>query len=74
MKEKQIRFKGVESIREFVKMASAYPFDITVTSRGQKVNAKSILGVFSLDLTKNVIVSYDEENCNFEKALARFVA
>ncbi|MGN0299495.1 MAG: HPr family phosphocarrier protein [Lachnospiraceae bacterium] len=73
MKEKQIRLRGVDSIREFVRLASSYPTDnIIVTSRDQKVNARSILGIFSLDLTKNVIVSYDEKNIGFEQALARF--
>lgn len=73
MKERQIRLRGVDNIREFVKVASSYPFDITVTSNEQRVNAKSILGLFSLDLTKCLIVSYNAENRGFERALTRFV-
>lgn len=72
MKEKQIRLRGVDNIKEFVRVASSYPFDITVRSRNRQVNAKSILGIFSLDLTRNVTVSYTEDNNGFESALARF--
>lgn len=51
-----------ESVGEFVKAAGSCPFDITLCYDKVVVDAKSILGVYSLDLSRPLTVSYPEND------------
>ncbi|MBD9002273.1 MAG: HPr family phosphocarrier protein, partial [Coprococcus catus] len=50
MNEKNIVLNNVEAAKEFVKAASECDFDIDVRYNRFLVDAKSILGVLSMDL------------------------
>lgn len=57
-------------VRDFVNAASKCDFDIDVASNYRYyVDAKSILGVFGLDLSKPLTVSYSGYNPDFEAFL-----
>lgn len=57
MFEKTIVLKDFNSVKEFVEIANSEPYDIELMYGKYVVNAKSIMGVFSLDLTKPVIMA-----------------
>ncbi len=44
----------IDSVREFVDIANSKDYEITLKSGDTVVNAKSIMSVFTLDLTKPV--------------------
>lgn len=52
----------VEKVKYFVKTSSKYPFDIDLSSGRYVVDGKSIMGIFSFELSRpiNVIVHTDE--------------
>lgn len=52
MFEKKIFLKTLESVKSFVALISEKPYDIELVSGKYVVNAKSIMGIFSLDLTR----------------------
>ena len=56
MLEKTIIFKDFESVKKFVDIVSAKPYDIELLSGKYVINAKSIMGIFSLDLTKPLVM------------------
>lgn len=56
MLEKTIVLKDFEAVKNFVDIASSKPYDIELLSGKYIVNAKSIMGVFSLDLTKPLVM------------------
>ncbi len=56
MLEKTINLSNIEKVKSFVDIANSKDYDIELLSGKYVVNAKSIMGVFSLDLTKPVIV------------------
>ncbi len=70
MKKKQIMLLTIEDAKEFVTLASRCDFDIDVFCGQYVVNAKSILGVLSMDLRKTLNVRFDGENKAFEKFLS----
>ena len=72
MKEKKIMLPTVEIAKKFVAEASKCDFDIDVFYNRFIVDAKSILGVLSLDLTKTLTVQYAGINPNFEATLNKF--
>lgn len=57
MIEKTIMLKSFNEVKKFVDIANTKDYDIELLSGKYIVNAKSIMGVFSLDLTKPLVVS-----------------
>lgn len=56
-------------VKEFVRVASKCDFDIDIFYNSFIVDAKSILGVFGLDLTKVLTVRYNGYDDRFEQML-----
>ena len=69
MKQKRIMLPTVEEAKEFVAAASRCDFDIDVFYNRIIIDAKSLLAVLSLDLTRVLTVEYNGENEEFESFL-----
>lgn len=69
MVERQIKFTAKEDVREFVNEASRCDFDIDVFYNRVVIDAKSILGVFSMDLTRVLTVRCNGQDDRFDKFL-----
>lgn len=72
MNTKQIKFEDTEEVKEFVKAAGQCDFDIDVKCDRVIIDAKSILGVISLGLSKVLTVQYGGENDGFEDVVSKF--
>lgn len=55
-----------DEVKDFVTIAGRCDFEIDIFYNRYIVDAKSILGVLGLDLTKILTVSYDGYNSDFE--------
>ena len=58
--EKRIMLSAIEDVKKFVKLAMPAPFDIELHSGKYTVDGKSIMGIFSLDLSMPVTVTVPE--------------
>ena len=56
-------------VKEFVTVAGECDFDVNIFYNHLIVDAKSVLGVLSLDLSKALTVEYDGENTMLEAVL-----
>ena len=56
MIEKTITLKDFGAVKEFVEIANSKDYDIELMLGKYIINAKSIMGVFSLDLTKPLVM------------------
>lgn len=67
----------VEDVKEFVKFASLYDTVITVSNQNRNfvVDGSSLMGLFSLDLSKPVVVHIGvaEIGNSFKKDISKFV-
>lgn len=73
MLEKTIILKDFEAVKKFVDIANEKPYDIELLSGKYVVNAKSIMGIFSLDLTKPlVMVAHTDAHAEFLRQTAQF--
>ena len=63
MIKETIFLKTLNDVKDFVSLAMSKPYDIELTWTKYVVNAKSIMGVFSLDLTYplTVIANTDDD-------------
>jgi len=52
----KIKLNTIDDVKTFVNVASSVDFDIDLVSGRYTVDAKSIMGIFSLDLTKEIEV------------------
>ena len=60
---------SVDEVQNFVNVASRCDFDIDIFYNRYIVDAKSFLGVYGLDFTKVLTVSYNCYNPDFEALL-----
>ena len=63
MKSVQISLKMASSVKDFVNVVSKYPYEIDLRSGRFLIDAKSLLGIFSLDLSKPVTMEVHDDNC-----------
>lgn len=69
MKEMKIMLTSVAEAKNFVAQASKCDFDIDVFYNRVTIDAKSILGVLSLDLTRVLTVQFNGTDEVFEEYL-----
>ena len=69
---KKIRLNATEDVKEFVKAASKCDFDVDISYNRVLIDAKSILGIFSLGLAKILTVNCHGENAEFVDAIQKF--
>ncbi len=69
MKQRKIMLPSIAAAKEFVQEASKCDFDINVFYNRVIIDAKSLLGVLSLDLTRVLTVEYNGESEEFEAYL-----
>lgn len=72
MNEKQIKLSGTSDVREFVREAEKCDFDIDIFYNRVIIDAKSFLGVLSMDLSQILTVKYGGKDSNFENILRRY--
>ncbi len=64
MKTVQIRLSLVENVNRFVNIVGHYPFDMDLRAGRHVVDAKSILGIFSLDLSRPIALEIYSDDCD----------
>ena len=71
MLEEKIKLTEYEEVKEFVHAAEKCDFDIDVRYNRFLIDAKSILGVLSMDLGQILIVKCHGENSDFDSFLEK---
>ena len=54
MKEVQISLNSIDKVKSFVNAIAGYNYDFDLVSGRYVIDAKSIMGIFSLDLSKPI--------------------
>ena len=64
MKSVMIRLSLVENVNKFVNIVSRSPFEMALRAGRHVVDAKSILGIFSLDLSRPITMEIYSDDCD----------
>ncbi len=64
MKSIKISLEMAQRVKEFVNVTQAYACEILLKSGKYVVDAKSILGIFSLDLSSPITVEIYSDDCD----------
>ena len=69
-----ISLTQVDQVRRSVNLVAQAPYDVDMVSGRYTVNAKSMLGIYSLDLSKPIQVLMYSDDCEeLKKELAEFI-
>ncbi|MGN0620952.1 MAG: HPr family phosphocarrier protein [Porcipelethomonas sp.] len=73
MKNYMILLSSVNDVKNFVNTVMNYDFDLDLMSGRYAVDAKSIMGIFSLDISQPIkLVAHTDETEQLEKDLAKY--
>ena len=64
MRSVPIKLSFAEEVKTFVNTVNRYPYEVDLRAGRHVVDAKSILGIFSLDLSKPITMDVYEDNCD----------
>lgn len=70
----KIKFNGTKEVEEFVSAAGKCDFDIDIFYNRVVIDAKSILGILSMDLTKVLTVHCYGNDPEFNHTLKKFAS
>jgi len=76
MKTFNILLGSINDIKTFVNIVNKYEFDVDLTSGRYVIDAKSIMGIFSLDLSKPIKVDIhadDAASDTFVKEISSYI-
>ena len=74
MKTFNIMLNSINDVKNFVNAVNKYDFDVDLTSGRYVVDAKSIMGIFSLDLSKPIKVEvFTDETDAFMEEMKAFI-
>lgn len=71
MTERKITLRTIDAVKNYVGCISQYPFAADLISGRYVVDAKSIMGIFSLDLSNPITMQIHYEN---EKMIEEFLS
>lgn len=69
MKRIDVSLNSIEGVKNFVNAVSRLDCDVDIVSGRYVIDAKSIMGIFSIDLTKPATVQVHAEGEKAEEAL-----
>ena len=69
MKTVSISLNSIDKVKAFVNDISKYDFDFHLVSGRYVIDAKSIMGIFSLDLSKPINLNVHAEGNNLDEVL-----
>lgn len=74
MYKETITLSGVENVKKFVSITNNYKCNINLVSGQYKIDAKSIMSIFSLDLSKPVEVQVEDCPDQLKEDIKEFIA
>ena len=74
MKTVRISLNSIDKVKSFVNDLSKFDVDFDLVSGRYHIDGKSIMGIFSLDLSKPIKMEIHSDDCDaFLKEIQRFV-
>lgn len=74
MVELKVKIATIDDVKKFVNAVSKYDFDVDLISGRYAVDAKSIMGIFSIDLSKELVMkAHTDAEAVVKGDLAEFI-
>jgi len=74
MKKTTVMLDSISAVKKFVNIVTVYDFDVDLASGRYAVDAKSIMGIFSLDLSKPIqLTAHTDDADKFFTEITEFI-
>lgn len=74
MKKFTVRLKEINDVKEFVNTVSRFEEDVDLVSGRYTIDAKSIMGIFSIDLAKPIeVIVHGDNEARYAEALKAYL-
>lgn len=74
MTKTNVSLQAINDVKEFVNIVMRYDFEIDLVSGRYSIDAKSIMGIFSLDLSKPIeLIAHTDNADDFFTAISKFI-
>ena len=74
MKKFTIRLKEINDVKEFVNTVSRFEEDVDLVSGRYTIDAKSIMGIFSIDLATPIeVIVHGDNEARYAEALKAYI-
>ncbi len=74
MKEFTVKITTIDDVKKFVSTVMKFDYEIDLVSGRYAIDAKSIMGIFSIDLSKDLkMIAHTDDTAELEAALAEFI-
>lgn len=73
MKELSIKVSGIHDICRLTAAAQLVDGDVTIKRGRHAIDAKSVMGAFSIDMSDGVTIQYPASASDFENFLQEFI-
>lgn len=74
MKEFTVKIGTIDQVKKFVSTVMLFNYEVDLVSGRYAIDAKSIMGIFSLDLSKELkMIAHTDDTAELEEALAEFI-
>ncbi len=71
----KIFINSINDVKNFVNIVTKCEYDVDIVSGRYAIDAKSIMGIFSLDLSKELTLNIHSDNCGeFLDEIKSFIA
>lgn len=70
----KININTINDVKDFVTIVSRCEYDVDIVSGRYAIDAKSIMGIFSLDLSKELTLNIHGDDCaDFLDAIKKYI-
>ncbi len=74
MTEFNVKLTTIEDVKNFVNTVMSFEYDIDLISGRYAIDAKSIMGIFSIDLEKNLkLIAHTDDAAELKEAVNKFI-
>lgn len=74
MEKLTINFNGITDVENFVEIVGKYNFNVTLSQGKYEVDGKSLMGIFSLDITKPIDILVTKKDTSFIDEIKKYIA
>lgn len=74
MEKLTINFNDITDVENFVEIVGKYNFDVTLSQGKYEVDGKSLMGIFSLDITKPIDILVTKKDTSFIDEIKKYIA
>lgn len=74
MSKTTIKLDSIDDVKTFVSIVSMQDFDVDLVSGRYSIDAKSIMGIFSLDLSNSIqLVAHTDDAADFFAKISKYI-